>query len=129
MCHRPHGPPSTTPPGVRGWPPPRPRRPIVPGEYAEVPARTPLAAAEVSSPGRRLSCLRSLASSVTGNPNPGGERMASRGQVIDNPISGERITFRQTAADTDGELLAIDPELLPDGYVAGAPVPPPPGGR
>ena len=50
--------------------------------------------------------------------------MASRGQVIDNPISGERITFRETAADTDGELLAIDLELSPDGHVPGAHVHP-----
>lgn len=32
--------------------------------------------------------------------------MAFSGQVLENPISGERFTFRKTAADTDGELLA-----------------------
>jgi mannose-6-phosphate isomerase-like protein (cupin superfamily) len=37
--------------------------------------------------------------------------MAYRGQTLENPASGERITLRQTAADTDGELLAIDLEL------------------
>jgi mannose-6-phosphate isomerase-like protein (cupin superfamily) len=37
--------------------------------------------------------------------------MAYAGQVLENPASGERITFRQTAADTQGELLAIDLEL------------------
>jgi quercetin dioxygenase-like cupin family protein len=37
--------------------------------------------------------------------------MAYKGQTLKNPASGERITFRQTAADTDGELLAIDLEL------------------
>jgi mannose-6-phosphate isomerase-like protein (cupin superfamily) len=45
--------------------------------------------------------------------------MAHAGQVIENPLSGERITFRKTAADTDGELLAIDLELTPDGHVPG----------
>jgi len=45
--------------------------------------------------------------------------MAYAGQVIENPLSGERITFRKTAADTDGELLAIDLELSPDGHVPG----------
>ncbi|MGH2989828.1 MAG: cupin domain-containing protein [Solirubrobacterales bacterium] len=45
--------------------------------------------------------------------------MARTGQVIENPVSGERITFRKTAADTDGELLAIDLELSPDGHVPG----------
>ena len=41
------------------------------------------------------------------------------GQVIENPISGERITFRRTAAETNGELLAFDLELQPDGAVPG----------
>jgi mannose-6-phosphate isomerase-like protein (cupin superfamily) len=50
--------------------------------------------------------------------------MAYSGQVIDNPVSGERIVFRQTAADTDGELLAIDLVLSPDGHVPGAHVHP-----
>ena len=45
--------------------------------------------------------------------------MAHRGQVIDNTVSGERITFRQTSADTGGELLAVDLGLAPDGRVPG----------
>lgn len=50
--------------------------------------------------------------------------MASAGQIFDNPISGERITFRKTAADTDGQLLVVDLELSPDGHVPGAHVHP-----
>jgi quercetin dioxygenase-like cupin family protein len=50
--------------------------------------------------------------------------MAYAGQIIDNPISGERIVFRKTAADTDGELLEIDLYLAPDGHVPGAHVHP-----
>ena len=34
--------------------------------------------------------------------------MAYAGQTLENPASGERITVRQTAAETNGELLAID---------------------
>ena len=45
--------------------------------------------------------------------------MAYAGQTITNPVSGERITFRQTSADTDGEYLEIDVELTPDGAVPG----------
>ena len=45
--------------------------------------------------------------------------MAYAGQTIENPVSGERITFRKTAADTNGELLEIDVELSPDGHVPG----------
>ena len=45
--------------------------------------------------------------------------MAYTGQILDNPVSGERIVFRKTSADTDGELLEIDLELSPDGHVPG----------
>ena len=45
--------------------------------------------------------------------------MAARGQTLVNPVSGERITFRETAAETDGELIAIDLELAPGGRVPG----------
>src|ERR671916_35606 len=37
--------------------------------------------------------------------------MAYRGQTIENPASGERITFRETAADTGGERVEIRPAL------------------
>ena len=37
--------------------------------------------------------------------------MAYTGQTLENPASGERITFRRTAAETGGALLAIDLEL------------------
>jgi quercetin dioxygenase-like cupin family protein len=50
--------------------------------------------------------------------------MAFSGEVLVNPISGERFTFRKTAADTNGELLAFDLELSPDGRVPGAHVHP-----
>ena len=50
--------------------------------------------------------------------------MAYAGQTISNPVSGERITFTQTASDTDGELLEFELELTPDGSVPGAHVHP-----
>jgi mannose-6-phosphate isomerase-like protein (cupin superfamily) len=50
--------------------------------------------------------------------------MAFSGEVLVNPISGERFTFRKTAADTNGELLAFDLELSSDGRVPGAHVHP-----
>ena len=46
--------------------------------------------------------------------------MAYTGQTLENPVSGEKITFIQTSADTDGELLEIQLELSPDGAVPGA---------
>lgn len=45
--------------------------------------------------------------------------MAHPGQTISNPVSGERITFHKTAAETNGELLAFTLELDPDGHVPG----------
>jgi quercetin dioxygenase-like cupin family protein len=50
--------------------------------------------------------------------------MAYAGQILENPVSGERIVFRKTAADTDGELLAFELFLDPDGHVPGAHVHP-----
>jgi hypothetical protein len=40
--------------------------------------------------------------------------MALSGQILDNPISGERFTFRETAADIGGQLLVVDLELSPE---------------
>jgi hypothetical protein len=50
--------------------------------------------------------------------------MAFSGQVLDNPISGERFVFRQTAGETDGRLLAFDLVLAPNGHVPGGHVHP-----
>jgi quercetin dioxygenase-like cupin family protein len=50
--------------------------------------------------------------------------MAHAGQIIENPVSGERIEFVECAADTGGELLAIELTLSPDGHVPGAHVHP-----
>ena len=47
--------------------------------------------------------------------------MATTGQTLVNPASGERITFRTTAAESDGELVAIELELPPGGRVPGPP--------
>ncbi len=50
--------------------------------------------------------------------------MAFSGQIIHNPISGERIQFLRTAQDTDGALLEFELQLTPDGKVPGAHVHP-----
>ena len=47
--------------------------------------------------------------------------MAYPGQTLENPASGERITFRQTAAEANGELLAVDLELPQDARMPGGP--------
>jgi len=43
------------------------------------------------------------------------------GQRITNPITGERIVFRRTTRQTDGESLVFDVELRPGAVIAGAP--------
>ncbi len=50
--------------------------------------------------------------------------MAFSGQVLDNPISGERFIFHKTADDTAGELLAFDLVVDPAGRVPGGHVHP-----
>ena len=42
---------------------------------------------------------------------------ARAGRVIDNPINGERIIIRQSAAETGGQLLAFDLFLPPGAHV------------
>jgi quercetin dioxygenase-like cupin family protein len=39
------------------------------------------------------------------------------GQTLENPVTGERFTFTDTAATTNGELLAFDFALRPGGAV------------
>ncbi|MEX1195708.1 MAG: cupin domain-containing protein [Dehalococcoidia bacterium] len=43
--------------------------------------------------------------------------MAKSGDVIENPVSGERVTFNETAAETDGELLRWEHSLRPGAQV------------
>jgi quercetin dioxygenase-like cupin family protein len=43
--------------------------------------------------------------------------MISPGQTLENPVTGERFTFTDTAATTGGELLAFDFALRPGGAV------------
>jgi quercetin dioxygenase-like cupin family protein len=50
--------------------------------------------------------------------------MAFSGQVLDNPVSGERFIFRRTADDTAGELLTFDMVVDPHGRVPGGHVHP-----
>jgi mannose-6-phosphate isomerase-like protein (cupin superfamily) len=46
------------------------------------------------------------------------------GATIENPVTGETITFLKTAAETEGELVEIEVTVEPDGAVAAAHVHP-----
>jgi quercetin dioxygenase-like cupin family protein len=50
--------------------------------------------------------------------------MIRTGDTIHNPVTGERITFLATSADTDGEAVVIETVVEPDGFVAAAHVHP-----
>jgi quercetin dioxygenase-like cupin family protein len=44
--------------------------------------------------------------------------MIRTGDTIHNPVTGERITFLATSADTNGEAVVIEVIVEPDGFVA-----------
>jgi quercetin dioxygenase-like cupin family protein len=46
------------------------------------------------------------------------------GDILENPVTGERLRFLQTAADTDGERVVVECTVRPDGFVAAAHVHP-----
>ena len=43
--------------------------------------------------------------------------MANAGETLENPVTSERITFRKTAADTNGEALEYEIVFRPSGFV------------
>ena len=51
--------------------------------------------------------------------------MAFWGQVLVNPVSGERFVFHTTAAESHGKLLEFDLVVEPHGRVPGGHVHPP----
>jgi quercetin dioxygenase-like cupin family protein len=50
--------------------------------------------------------------------------MILTGDTIKNPITGERVTFLATSADTDGDAVVIETVVQPGGFVAAAHVHP-----
>ncbi len=50
--------------------------------------------------------------------------MIRTGDVLENPVTGERIHFLKTAADTKGEAVLIELSARPGGFVAAAHVHP-----
>src|SRR2546430_6493260 len=55
---------------------------------------------------------------------PRRRKMIRSGDTIHNPVTGERITFHQTSADTNGEAVVIECTVQPHGFVAAAHVHP-----
>jgi hypothetical protein len=46
------------------------------------------------------------------------------GDAIENPVTGERIVFRQTSRETNGAAVVIETYVQPNGFVAAAHVHP-----
>lgn len=44
--------------------------------------------------------------------------MAKAGDILEHPVTGEKIIFRKTAKDTGGELMQADVIMRPHGFVA-----------
>ena len=44
--------------------------------------------------------------------------MIRTGDTIENPVTGERVTFLKSAKDTVGEVVVIDTTVAPGGFVA-----------
>jgi quercetin dioxygenase-like cupin family protein len=50
--------------------------------------------------------------------------MIHAGDTIENPVTGERLHFRKTSRETNGELVEIEVTVQPNGFVAAAHVHP-----
>jgi quercetin dioxygenase-like cupin family protein len=50
--------------------------------------------------------------------------MIRKGDVIENPVTGERLVFRKTSRETNGEAVVIETFVKPNGFVAAAHVHP-----
>jgi len=53
-----------------------------------------------------------------------GDDMIRAGDSIENPVTGERLVFRQTSRETGGEAVVIETYVKPNGFVAAAHVHP-----
>jgi mannose-6-phosphate isomerase-like protein (cupin superfamily) len=50
--------------------------------------------------------------------------MIRAGDVLENPVTGERLIFRKTARETGGEAVVLEAYVKPNGFVAAAHVHP-----
>ena len=98
--------------------------------YAVVALR--LAEDRGSAPGASAVPARDRRSSAHGTPgSPAsstspkrGEPMFHAGDQIENPVTGERLVFHETAAETGGERVVFETIVRPEGFVAAAHVHP-----
>src|SRR5215216_1764206 len=58
-----------------------------------------------------------------------GETMTSEGNTVEHPVTGERITFLETSAETNGEYATLELRVRPHGFVVAPHVHPQAGRR
>jgi quercetin dioxygenase-like cupin family protein len=61
--------------------------------------------------------LSGFTAGMSNRPHHQEPAMITPGQTLENPVTGERFTFTDTAVSTDGELLAFDFALRPGAAV------------
>jgi quercetin dioxygenase-like cupin family protein len=69
-------------------------------------------------------CAERGARSVGGDIDPKERRMIHAGDTIENPVTGERLAFKRTSAETNGEYVLFECSVEPSGFVAAAHVHP-----
>ena len=50
--------------------------------------------------------------------------MIRKGDILENPVTGERLIFHRTSRETNGEAVLVETIVRPDGFVAAAHVHP-----
>jgi quercetin dioxygenase-like cupin family protein len=108
---------------------PRPAFGLAGQEYSHVIREDDLRLAKIGSrtmqdrsPRRRISARADLASEVSFDAKEA--KMIRSGDTIHNPVTGERMTFHTTGADTNGEAVVVECTVRPGGFVAAAHVHP-----
>src|SRR6516225_6425467 len=56
--------------------------------------------------------------SISSSDRGGGTMRIHAGHTIDNPVTGERIVFRETSAENGGRRVLFDTYVRPGGFVA-----------
>src|SRR5512139_531938 len=74
--------------------------------------------------GARVDVRRTPASYGRSRHRRKGARMIHAGDTIENPVTGERLVFKETSAETDGEYVRFECFVQPSGFVAAAHVHP-----
>ena len=60
-----------------------------------------------------------MSNAAAGGTNKG-DKVIRTGDVIENPVTGERLRFLATSRDTHGEAVVVECTVEPGGFVAAA---------